>query len=749
MRSAGALAKRQLSTPSNQVGLQLSRVATSAYRLLDPRQREDANQRIYVGRIMPNALQWAGQTSFYHPRGPRSPFGGGRGTDDEICEMLDSEGDRSQSDAEMWASRLNHDDLVPAKRRPFGWREMSFMVVLAGFAIGTVLGIATLGSRSPSPSANFSAVSPNVDPAPLDPSPSRDTFGSEPIGTDTADSPILEGVLEQPSNVAPTTELSWDPDPFAVVDSSPEPSSATDPAHQPHEEKVGQSETPGAMAAGTQSPIGPGKPIEPPFAARHPVPGKDAVRASRERLIALLSDRDIAIPSRAPDRPIAEIESLLPNLSAGSPDDWAARVMVCELAWLVEDLSAVRGRLEILRRSYDVAIDPLLADTFISACDLAHLPETQEHLLANGLRFADELLVNESPQLCIRLVQAVRPAAELLESESSLEYLDQFWHSALQMERLAATSQRIIEQATQGEAEPQNAGIVGRYYCLMLRKWDTGMPWLTKVSDPRIAGVARQELLLNDASSVDDRVAVAQRWLSLADRLDGRSSDSIRLHALDLLDQAAKDSSELRKLEIERAMDEVREIVPPFLRVETTTSGSVTRSPVPPRTTEVAEPAAKGKPGLSGRIRVDGNDVGVQLDYQLDVAFTQAVLDSIEQNLGRDLPAMTIQLVGEFELEQPGTVLVSRAESRVGVEQTIQIDGTPVHRPEGPLTTDVVLEAGVHRVEWSIEAEQFSQLYLRLRDAESGERLSVVQPSDSAAPSLRTILTVAMVRATE
>jgi hypothetical protein len=63
-RMARSLAEQHLRSPSSQTAVQLSRVATSAYRLLDPRQRSDPHQRAHVGRILPNTLSVAGQTNF-------------------------------------------------------------------------------------------------------------------------------------------------------------------------------------------------------------------------------------------------------------------------------------------------------------------------------------------------------------------------------------------------------------------------------------------------------------------------------------------------------------------------------------------------------------------------------------------------------------------------------------------------------------------------------------------------------------
>lgn len=63
-RAAKSLAKRQLRAPNPLTEQQLSRIAVSTYRILDPRQRNDRQSQTHVGRIRPVALLQAGHASF-------------------------------------------------------------------------------------------------------------------------------------------------------------------------------------------------------------------------------------------------------------------------------------------------------------------------------------------------------------------------------------------------------------------------------------------------------------------------------------------------------------------------------------------------------------------------------------------------------------------------------------------------------------------------------------------------------------
>ncbi len=481
-----------------------------------------------------------------------------------------------------------------------------------------------------------------------------------------------------------------------------------------------------------------------PAVPRRSVPEQASVRSARAQLVSLVPTLAESVVPETIENRIAEIEALEKNLTLGTPDSWTARMMIGELAWLVEDAPQVGQRLKSLTKTYHVQLHQLLAETFVAACDLARLPDTRQHLLHNGLALADQLLLAESFQDCLRVVDAVGESAEFLESQSALANLKQLSQAADQMSRSSEASKRMIDDTSEINNNDGDVGIAGRYYCLMLRRWDTGLPWLVDASDSRIARVARQELELDGAASADDLITVSQRWLTVASRFSGRAADSMRMHAIDLMRKAQLETSGLRKLEIERTIDEVSEVLPPYLREATSKVDNATA----PVETEEPKPAVSSDPknGLSGRIKIAGKDIGVQLNYELDVAFTQSVLDTIAKRTERDFSQMSIHFVGEFDLDDPATIVVAIAAAEEGVIQHLQVDDTVLEFDPLDDGTEIALEAGTHQVTWTIEADRFSRVILRLHDSATGRRLTVVQPADAAAADRRTTLTVAMVR---
>ena len=133
-RKAIALASEPFQ-PLPEYTTELSRIATSTYRLLDPRQRTDATQRIIVGRILPLAMLTADQTLF-----ERGPFVGG------TAQPAESEAESSRqilvgdvdsgsplplesmpvilTDKHRWTSSLQSDDLLQPRPR----RRISFSI---------------------------------------------------------------------------------------------------------------------------------------------------------------------------------------------------------------------------------------------------------------------------------------------------------------------------------------------------------------------------------------------------------------------------------------------------------------------------------------------------------------------------------------------------------------------------------------------------------------------------------------------
>lgn len=779
-RSARALAEQQLDAPSEQVGLQLSRVATSAYRLMDPRQRDDSGQRVHIGRIVPVTLNFPLHVTLVEAaslRSSRAPF-----HDNFEAEPAENSEPETQPDFD-WAIDLVVEGKAPKPRREgtvslrhntvkrtrreLGW----VLVAVTGLIGGSILGFAAMRNDDPVPAVQVepedgpeqplpSGFGSLTDPAPLAPlvsapepasssetaepmsvarstEPDRSVSPPEPTHAELTEvsaadieagpaQPLLSNVEADKDRTDPATatgDREFLPDPFAALPAGTEPPDNSEATPQQSSPRA----KPGTPTIATQ--------IEPPAPKPAVVPDANAVRMAREQLISLVPELAHAVTTDDVADRIAAIESIQRQLKVGSVDFWAARIEVAALAWLTEDAPQVRSRLAVLGEAYQVPVWVPLSDSFVEACDLANLPATHQHLVAEGWGIADRLLVNRSYDQCRKVLVALESSLEAVELDSHRETLEQFSLSAQQMERLAKAERRMLDPSGQLDHAKADGKILGRYYCLMLRDWNAGLPWLVESSNSRIAGVARQEVAQGNNASADQRIKLAGRWLAAASRSGGRPGNSMRLHAIDLMQQAVAMTSGLKKLEAEREIDEALEQLPAYLQ-------DLPQKETGP--TPVSEPTQPSQAGLGGRIEIDGNDIGVQLDYQLGVALTPAALRQISRRMKQDLEGATVQLHGEFHLEEPTVVLVSLTE-REKTDQTLKIDGRVIEFADSARTTQVTLPPGIHRIDWIIQATSLSSpTSLHLERWNSGRALAVVQPTPS--PALRTTLTVGLVR---
>ena len=635
-RSSRPLAKKQLASPSPQSSLQLSRVATSAYRVLDPRQRVDTHQRVCVGRILPNALIWAGRTSFCDSvTEPESesesvviPFTRRDSGDDALIEIPTIETSPIPSQLnEGWEQTLQDQDLLnttPMAKRLSRLQMQSkhplVLLSVVGLILGTLLGLATLmpnenaltkvrndsipdgETASGAEAINNSTViiKPNRTPPDDNMLPGRDQvrdpgtaelsvtvpldldvlFPSEveadtmnltpsenPANGDSTNENLANENSEKtaPMMSAPTNQDSpYLADPFVGLTQAPEKQSP--PAEKDVARDPVMIETPKTLPAESSAPEST-KLAEPTKLAesRYPIPEQESVRAAKTRLMELIPELATLTPLDDVTDQIKKIAAIEDDLQEGSVDRWTARLMIAEFAWTIENLDAVAERLRPLLR-FETAEALPLTYSFVAACDRAHLPETHSHLLSVGLQLADRLLMSESYPECEQVVEAIRPSAKFLGSNSSRDYLEQFLEAAEHMSRSTATVQRILDEEGQIGLDAKSVGTAGRHYCLMLRQWQRGLPWLVKVSNSRIASLARQELELNENADADDLFQLAQRWDTLASRSTRRAADSMRLHAIELMRLAGAKSTGLKKLEIERLIDESLVSLPPFLK---------------------------------------------------------------------------------------------------------------------------------------------------------------------------------------
>jgi len=549
-RSARWLAKAHLLTPNPDTEIQLSRVATSAYRLMDPRQRLDETARVRVGRILPLTLHWAGRTRFADSsirHSLESAFHQESLSDLELTEMLELDGsDCFTDEVQGWTPDGWEDSQSFARSTP----SLSTPSSLATRSKSrrTILIIASIAASFLFMFFGFRLATLNQSDSTSAPQDSTDIALRSDWET--------EGFETQPMMLVSALSI----DDWAMMDreSLLLPEFFDLVPIVPLERLIEEASTEVAQAVASQ---------------RLTRPDRAQLRKARREMLGLVPELQQFTSPNQVAALIRTLERTSEETQPGSPLHWVCYFSMAELEWLSESSTTVAQRLERVAELYGEPSEVLLAETFEAACRRAGLPETHRHLLDVGMPLADQLLIDESFAESRRIVQALRQSADSLEAPQTITQLQTLFEAIAEAERMSVAIQRVevdpVESETDASARVSTVvqrGVHGRYLCLYLRQWKDGLPWLTDAADSRLAGAARRELELDPSSDPDDVMKVAMLWLSLADRLQGRVADSVRLHGLEVLESLLPQTSGLERLKLQRRIEEEATEVPSYLR---------------------------------------------------------------------------------------------------------------------------------------------------------------------------------------
>ena len=810
-RSARSLAEQQLESPSAQAALQLSRVATSAYRLLDPRKRSDSTQRAHVGRILPNALAWASPTHFHNAvTAGRAdvPFQSDRLDDTELLELLELRTADDESDD--WARTLRDDDLLrrtPLARQIHRLRRqvhrpavlLTLIVLLLTTAaalaswrpdqdrlkwqLASRQSAATSTERAPAAAVESSERKSEPSPRQIQPEANSGSSLSEPDEL-TAHAPDRASSESHPPEqlAGPSEELAGSPEELAgspeelagppeelaglpeelvgplntalalneeIEVSSKGGEMSADDSPIDHDSRIDAESVALADSSSQESPYLPdplaefSDPSEPvaessaddqaaemqagaqgQFAGSdeeqrlYPVPPADVEAQARASIVAALPALSHRLSANSVATSIRRLSRLRSTFAEGSPNHWAAELMLIELAWLESAPNDVCSRLRSLANVYEIDRDRYLVSTLEASERYVASESSRKHLCRAGLILAERTLVAESPEECSKLLALVKRLAAVTGDAETDAHLRQFSEAMEQMNRLAGSS---------------DTGITGRYLCLMLRRWDEGLPLLARTSDLRLASVAKQELNA-EAPTADSHVELADRWLSLAERFEGRPADSMRLRAVEHFSLALRDLSELQRLKLEKRVAEITSKLPffalenrtfhgaPHLDIETPAVPNTPQGEVAPRRRADAELLMLGM-GLTGRVSFDEERPGIRVNYKLGSTITREAVEEIGQSVGQQLTAVTIQLDGQFELPEASQLVVVAADAA----QEIWLDGQRVTIDRGSGRASVRLPSGQHTIRWRLRPLENPAAFLALLH-QSGVAVPVSYP---------------------
>ena len=800
-RSSKTIAQQQLDEPTPGGEEQLTQVATSAYRLMDPRFRIDSFQRAYVGRILPNAMMWAGRTRFAVGDDPDAkqpvtaltpdvlddgePFVGIDPSLPSLATGLDLRSPLTQS--------LDADDLINPGIVKRCWRRLQRLLRRPAFGLSafaavllTVTLLANLATLAWTAQGDGQdAVIADLDNA-LDRQRTAQSSGP----------PISNGHLATPSSPNPTS-------PIGSVDSEfPESLDFEESAMQTAVPQAAVTESQlGKVAAAHKTPVDPSKlratesevekkkdgvtlgkseilvPAETPRKSdaanvtadfvpaqdspvekstvksevapiadkkKFSLPNAEEVIAARERIVGLIPSLRSPIDEQAYAQVRNELVAMQSKLDLGSPDHWAVSSFLVDLAWLSGRWSQVDEAMQSLTRYGGYDRDWILADTFASSLELANDREFHINRFRLGGVLLDDLIVAGKLVPAKRAFESVSPTAAFLNDDLSRRTVQEFAGSIAQLARLQApgslTMKKLPSKMTQSDA-----GVAGRYFCFVRRDWQQGLPLLALGTDRRLATLANQELSQGDSAPSVESIQLAHRWLACIDRAKGRDAHAIRLHVLDLLDATLPQLNGLQRLEAERTIESVSADLPFYLnRGQAQSKMQVdfaNQSPV----IESADTASK-LASLSGRLRIDSKDQGVQIRYEPPMAITNQVIQQIARALKTDLNGCQLYFEGKFSSPKDHVVRVSISKSEIDVTHSVLIDGQQVDFAD-QRQVDLDIIAGEHRLAWIVSGTSFPGVFVDVKDAESGQPILLQPAYQVTATDMPTVLNISMITA--
>ena len=635
--------------PPTELEQQLSKVVASTYRLLDPRKRSTSTQRMYVGRILPNALTAASQTLFWSvtDRGnvldieqpvinPSKVRIAKRPSLFEIAESAvassDASPDNRTSDVVQrdqsftWVKSLDSRDLIdsgPSRRFVTRLRRSIQHPRTISSLIVLVLTATYFVSRIDLRPNTLALRRIQIDQIDLGmPDPSSDnvaqTNGSDPLSSDEAlpESSELTSSDQKPSSLSMETEetiaekegLAKEAAELAIVNSVAEDQDKSDDTMQGlHEEKSSsemsavaidmtkveenklsnpiagdptqEDSEPNGMAKVSKSPelakgnssvneaandLSPKEPVE-----------RKSIRPSEaiwDEMVDKLQTELPGINSRLlpsdARKLVVKLQERANDTKLSDHEQFVARMLEAQHAWLVEDTYEVQIRLEDLASEYSMTIWDLMRETFVASNRLVILDETKRHIVLHGLVLTERLLNHgmlENASLTLAVVTEM--SSDLL-GEEVIVVIDESRENLIQAERF---EKLYPAEKSNDELSKSQRGIRGRFECFTLGRWNRGLDCLKDTSDIRISRLALQEISAID-SFIDGTLSsetwndLADQWELLAARAEGRVSNSIRMHAISLKRQSLEGVSALVQLERGREIDLLIAKLPQYLQ---------------------------------------------------------------------------------------------------------------------------------------------------------------------------------------
>ena len=277
---------------------------------------------------------------------------------------------------------------------------------------------------------------------------------------------------------------------------------------------------------------------------------------------------------------------------------------------------------------------------------------------------------------------------------------------------------------------------------------------LAKANEERWKSIG--ELESSSPTDAENQTKLATLLADCAGVLKSRESDAARLRSIYWLEQAVTNARGLLRAEIEDLLAKQQALLPSDRQPQTiarfsTSQNDVTNSSnTNSKVLEIPEELQ----GMLGRILVNGMDAGVLLRYETGVEINDAQMVDILNSVNRQGDTIRLEFIGLLMLKQKTELKIVQmaGSAKMGFGQ-VAVDGKILGQmggqdPSTPSAYSVTLEAGEHRVVWSLSGGKLGVCRLQAQLAESNQPVPMAYTPAilSQMKSLPTPLRVNLVR---
>lgn len=299
--------------------------------------------------------------------------------------------------------------------------------------------------------------------------------------------------------------------------------------------------------------------VQAPKAKRHPPPSAEAQREAARRV------RDVFMPDARGAVTTEAKKSLASQLLrvVDEERDVATRFYLLQAA---ANLAAEAGGRDVAIRAltrmateFEVDQQQLTLDAYERMAEQAP-PESLGPVIDCVMGAAREALdhdrFDKAEALAKQAIVGSRRAKDRDRQGTAVQILTDIRAERKSLERLQPFLDRLEEDPTDQAA----AWEVGSQWCFRDGRWQQGLPYLARSSDPGIAAAAKAELQAGNNASA--QVVAAQQWQKVMTEMAKGERTAVGQHAVELFMAALPALSGLAKVKVDKSIEEIQATLP-------------------------------------------------------------------------------------------------------------------------------------------------------------------------------------------